>query len=285
MHDDSLGLALLAIARNAIAAELDLAVDGAPHHAVLDTPGATFVTLFAHGELRGCVGTLEPRRPLAIDVRENALGAAFRDSRFLPLTAVEFAATWVDVSLLSPSESLKFTGEEDLLRQLNPGVDGLTLVRQYRGNPATKDLPIIVLSSKEDATVKSEAFTAGANDYLVKLPDKVELVARLRLHSNAYANQLQRDEAYRALRESQRQLLLSNATLLSLNQKLENALSKVKQLSGLVPICSYCKRIRTDENYWEQVDRFVAEHSEVRFSHGICPSCYKTFLAEYEAST
>jgi len=166
-----------------------------------------------------------------------------------------------------------------------PGVDGLTLVGQYRASPATKDVPIIVLSTKEDPTVKSEAFTAGANDYLVKLPDKIELVARIRLHSNAYANQLQRDEAYRALRESQRLLLLSNAKLQSLNQELEDALSKVKQLSGLVPICSYCKRIRTDENYWEQVDRFVTEHSEVRFSHGICPSCYKTFLAEYEAST
>jgi two-component system chemotaxis family response regulator WspR len=164
-----------------------------------------------------------------------------------------------------------------------PGVDGLTLVRQYRGNPAAKDIPIIVLSSKEDATVKSEAFTAGANDYLVKLPDKIELVARIRLHSNAYANQLQRDEAYRALRESQRQLLLSNATLLSLNQKLEDALSKVKQLSGLVPICSYCKRIRTDEHYWEQVDRYLMEHSEVRFTHGICPSCYTTVLGEYES--
>jgi PleD family two-component response regulator len=165
-----------------------------------------------------------------------------------------------------------------------PDVDGLTLVKQYRANPATKDLPIIVLSSKEDATVKSEAFTAGANDYLVKLPDRIELVARIRLHSTAYANQLQRDEAYRALGESQRQLLLSNAELLSLNQKLEDALSKVKQLSGLVPICSYCKRIRTDENYWEQVDRYVMQHSEVRFSHGVCPSCYKAVLAEHEAS-
>jgi len=135
MHDDGLGLALLAIARNAIAAELDLTVDGAPQHAALDTPGATFVTLFAHEELRGCVGTLEPRRPLAIDVRENALGAAFRDSRFLPLTAAEFAATWVEVSLLSPSESLKFTGEEDLLRQLVPGVDGLII--DYERHRAT----------------------------------------------------------------------------------------------------------------------------------------------------
>ena len=164
-----------------------------------------------------------------------------------------------------------------------PGVDGLTLVRQYRANPATKDLPIIVLSAKEDAAVKRDAFTAGANDYLVKLPDKIELVARIRLHSKAYANQLQRDEAYRALRESQRQLLLSNATLLSVNQKLEDALSNVKQLSGLVPICSYCKRIRTDENYWEQVDRYITEHSDVRFSHGICPPCYKTLLASIES--
>src|SRR5438046_10026204 len=74
-----------------------------------------------------------------------------------------------------------------------PGVDGLTLVRKYRASPATKDLPIIVLSTKEDAAVKSEAFAAGANDYLVKLPDKVELVARIQLHSNAYANRVHRD--------------------------------------------------------------------------------------------
>src|SRR5580700_4577155 len=73
-----------------------------------------------------------------------------------------------------------------------PGVDGLTLVRQYRASPTTKDIPIIVLSTKEDAVVKSDAFLAGANDYLVKLPDKIELVARVRLHSTAYLNRLQR---------------------------------------------------------------------------------------------
>jgi signal transduction histidine kinase/DNA-binding NarL/FixJ family response regulator/HPt (histidine-containing phosphotransfer) domain-containing protein len=71
--------------------------------------------------------------------------------------------------------------------------------------------------------VKSQAFAAGANDYLVKLPDKIELIARLRYHSKAYLNQLQRDEAYRALRESQQQLVESNSSLISLNQKLEDA--------------------------------------------------------------
>jgi two-component system, chemotaxis family, response regulator WspR len=87
-----------------------------------------------------------------------------------------------------------------------PGVDGLTLVRQYREDPSTKDVPIIVLSTKEEPAIKSASFAAGANDYLVKLPDGIELVARLRHHSKAYLNQLQRDEAYRALHASQQEL-------------------------------------------------------------------------------
>jgi len=99
-----------------------------------------------------------------------------------------------------------------------PGVDGLTLVRTYRAHPQTRDVPIIVLSSKEEAAVKSEAFAAGANDYLVKLPDKVELLARVRHHSRAYLNQRQRDAAYRALRESQQQLMVLNLELQRLNR-------------------------------------------------------------------
>ena len=91
---------------------------------------------------------------------------------------------------------------------LLPDVDGLTLVRQYRDNPVTRDVPIIVLSSKEEPVVKSEAFKQGATDYLVKLPDPIELVARIRHHSKAYLHQIQRNQAYRALHESQEQLVL-----------------------------------------------------------------------------
>lgn len=94
-----------------------------------------------------------------------------------------------------------------------PGTDGLSLVKQYRLSPLTRDIPIIVLSTKEEPTVKREAFAAGANDYLVKLPDTIELVARIRYHSRSYLNLLQRDEAYRALRESQQQLLETNLEL------------------------------------------------------------------------
>src|SRR5258705_5782608 len=104
-----------------------------------------------------------------------------------------------------------------------PDVDGLTLLKQYRSRPATKDIPVIVLSTKEDPAIKSEAFGMGASDYLVKLPNRVELVARIRHHSRARANQLQRDEAYQALRQSQQELTLSNAELISLNRRLEDA--------------------------------------------------------------
>jgi CheY-like chemotaxis protein/HPt (histidine-containing phosphotransfer) domain-containing protein len=115
-----------------------------------------------------------------------------------------------------------------------PGLDGLTLVSQFRANPPTKDIPIIVLSTNENPQVKGQAFALGANDYLVKLPDKIELIARIRYHSKAYMNLVQRDAAYRALRESQQQLIESNAALISLNQKLEEAtLAKSEFLANM----------------------------------------------------
>ncbi|MDN0085173.1 PleD family two-component system response regulator [Crenobacter sp. SG2305] len=100
-----------------------------------------------------------------------------------------------------------------------PGIDGLALVQQYRADPTTRDTPVIVLSTKEEPAIKSAAFAQGANDYLVKLPDSIELVARIRYHSRSYLNQLQRDEAYRALRESQQKLLAANLEL----QRLTNS--------------------------------------------------------------
>jgi two-component system chemotaxis family response regulator WspR len=100
-----------------------------------------------------------------------------------------------------------------------PGIDGLSLVRQYRQHPALKNVPIVVLSTKDEPEVKRAAFTAGANDYLVKLPDSIELIARIRYHSRSYLNLLQRDEAYRALRQSQQQLLETNLEL----QRLTNS--------------------------------------------------------------
>jgi two-component system, chemotaxis family, response regulator WspR len=106
-----------------------------------------------------------------------------------------------------------------------PGVDGLTLVRRYRENPGTQSIPIVVLSTKEEPATKRDAFALGANDYLIKVPDAIELIARVRHHSKAYINQLERDEAYRALAESQRKLLETNREL--------ERLTNVDGLTGL----------------------------------------------------
>jgi len=104
-----------------------------------------------------------------------------------------------------------------------PQVDGLSLVKLFRETPATRSVPIIVLSTREDPQIKSDAFKLGANDYMVKLPDRLELLARIRYHSQGFLAQIQRDEAYKALRESQQCLLDSNAHLLTLNRQLEEA--------------------------------------------------------------
>jgi sigma-B regulation protein RsbU (phosphoserine phosphatase) len=87
-----------------------------------------------------------------------------------------------------------------------PEIDGLTLVKMFRANEPTRETPMIVLSTKEEPAVKAEAFAMGANDYIVKLPDRLELLARIRYHSKGYINLLQRNEAYDALQESQRRL-------------------------------------------------------------------------------
>ena len=127
MRDDDLGRQLLAVARHAIAADLRLAVSAPAIDGALERPGATFVTLFCGGDLRGCIGSLKATRAVGVDVRENALAAAFRDPRFPPLTVSEFEATSVEISLLSSPESVCFDTEEKLVVRLRPGIDGVTL--------------------------------------------------------------------------------------------------------------------------------------------------------------
>lgn len=127
MQTEDLGRQLLTVARHAIAGELRLpatvpATDGALHHL-----GATFVTLFCRGELRGCIGSLKATRALGVDVRENALAAAFHDPRFPPLIASEYETLSIEISLLSPPESVCVESEQELCSRLRPGVDGLAL--------------------------------------------------------------------------------------------------------------------------------------------------------------
>jgi AmmeMemoRadiSam system protein B/AmmeMemoRadiSam system protein A len=126
VSDDKAGQTLLAIARSAIDAKL-LGNGQTVEAGWLRQAGATFVTLTKDGELRGCIGSLEARRPLGADVAENAVAAAFRDPRFAPLTAEEWPSVRVEVSLLSAPKPIRFADEADLLSQIRAGEDGLIL--------------------------------------------------------------------------------------------------------------------------------------------------------------
>jgi hypothetical protein len=125
-----LGHALLLLARNAIAEKLDVAHPPNPEpsaHPALAQRGAVFVTLTRNGELRGCIGSLEAWRPLYEDISANASAAAFRDPRFPPLAAAELGAIRVEVSLLTPAQTMSFTSEADAVGQLRPLIDGVIL--------------------------------------------------------------------------------------------------------------------------------------------------------------
>lgn len=125
-----------------------------------------------------------------------------------------------------------------------PAIDGFGLIRQYRDCPQLANVPVIVLSSKEDPKLKAFAFEVGANDYLVKLPDRLELLARVRYHSSAHTNRIERDEAFAFLRESQQQLAEANI-----------ALQKLAALDALTGIAN---RRRFDEviaSEWQRAQR------------------------------
>lgn len=128
------GKVLLQVARAAIAGSLRIshaALDIEEHMSWLAKPGATFVTLMQSGELRGCIGSLQACDPLIEDVSSNALSAAFRDPRFMPLTAGELGFIDIEVSLLSELQPMNFVTEADALVQLRPNIDGVVLEYEH----------------------------------------------------------------------------------------------------------------------------------------------------------
>ncbi|HHJ15011.1 MAG TPA: diguanylate cyclase [Gammaproteobacteria bacterium] len=132
-----------------------------------------------------------------------------------------------------------------------PEVDGLTLVRFYRNNPATRDVPIIVLSSKDDPKIKSEAFAQNATDYLVKLPEKIELLARIRAHGRSYLAHREREEACAALRKMQAQLETMNQEL----QKSNRELQRLSSLDGLTGVANRRQFDETLVREWRRAAR------------------------------
>lgn len=141
-----------------------------------------------------------------------------------------------------------------ILDWMMPGLDGpdvCRIIRTTRGAQATYLMLLTSKSSPDDIVIGLEA---GADDYIVKPFDSEELRARVRV-------------GFRVLRLQE--------GLARRVAELEQALGQIRNLQGLLPICSYCKKIRDDRNYWRQVEEYISAHSDVQFSHGICPHCYQ----------
>jgi len=135
-----------------------------------------------------------------------------------------------------------------------PKMEGPELCRRIRQTQGTSSMYIILLTAKGTPEEIVAGLDAGADDYLVKPFDPGELRARVDVGRRIV--ELQRDLADRV-------------------RELEEALSQVRSLRGLLPICAYCKKIRDDKNYWQEVEGYISKHSEAQFSHGICPGCYE----------
>jgi DNA-binding response OmpR family regulator len=126
-----------------------------------------------------------------------------------------------------------------------PGLSGIELCRRIRAASLTAPLYVILLTARSERQDLVAGLQAGADDYLTKPFDPDELRARIHV-----------------------------------GQRTLDYITSIKRLTGLLPICSYCKSVRTDQNYWQRVERYISEHSDVLFSHGICPSCLPRVLEE-----
>ena len=128
-----------------------------------------------------------------------------------------------------------------------PGIDGLEVCRRARAADLPAPVYLILLTGRNSRQDLVAGLEAGADDYLTKPFDPDELRARIHV--------------------GQRTLAL---------------IANIKRLTGLLPICAYCKRIRSDHDYWEQVESYITEHTDARFSHGICPPCFEKVSREFD---
>jgi DNA-binding response OmpR family regulator len=148
-----------------------------------------------------------------------------------------------------------------ILDWMMPELDGPEVCRRVRRDLPYANMYLILVTARESRGDVVAGLDAGADDYVIKPFDPEELRARVAVGVRVLSLQERLAEQV---------------------AELQAALSNVKQLRGLLPICSYCKRIRGDDQYWQQVEGYIAEHSQAQFSHGICPTCYATVTAELD---
>jgi len=195
-------------------------------------------------------------RALIVDddrIAAALLSRALADWQFEVSVAHDGEAGWDMAVALAPQLAI--------IDWMMPALDGPGLCRRIRQDATTAHMYVILLTSRDSRSDVVAGLDAGADDYLVKPFDLEEL--RARLHVGVRVLTLQERLADRVA-------------------ELEAAVSTVKRLQGLIPICSYCKRIRSEGNDWEQLESYISEHTDAQFSHGICPPCLAVAIADLD---
>ncbi|HLP61069.1 MAG TPA: response regulator [Candidatus Deferrimicrobium sp.] len=197
----------------------------------------------------------------------NALGAILREAGYSDVVMKESAPEAIEFLRSPECRSRGNHVDVILMDVIMPGMDGLEAVRLIKKDPELIDIPIVMVSVEDEEQKIKQAFDAGAIDFIDKPIKKLELLARVRS-----ILRLKEEMDRRKNREKELEKTV---------EQLRKAISELKTLSGLLPICSYCKKIRDDQGYWQQVEAYIAEHSEAGFSHSICPECLKEHYPDY----
>ena len=162
-----------------------------------------------------------------------------------------------------------------LLDYVLPDMDGFALCKKLKQDTATMDIPVFIITgaSVDYDTTMEDAFATGASEYFTKPVRLTDFLPRVRtaLRSKKLLDQVRQEIVLRKKAEQEQQKLI---------EELQHAIERIKTLKGLLPICSSCKKIRNDEGYWQNVERYIREHSEAQFTHGICPDCAEKLYPE-----
>ena len=176
----------------------------------------------------------------------NVLNDVLTRAGYAVITATDGEQAWRKLQEGNPQVAI--------LDWIMPGMEGVEICRRAHADPKLANRYFILLTGKSSTEDLVAGLQAGASDYLRKPFDETELLARVEV----------------GIRFMELQTKLNDRV-----QELEKALTQVRRLEGLLPICSYCKRIRNEQDYWERVDAYISQHANVRFSHNICPECYE----------
>ena len=154
-----------------------------------------------------------------------------------------------------------------ILDWIMPGMEGIEICRELEQRTDSQLVYTILLTIKKEKDDIIHALDCGAHDFLSKPVHVGELRSRVAVGIR--------------LLEAEAKIVKYAREIEAKNKELENALAEIKTLRGFIPICSNCKKIRDDEGYWQQIEKYIQDRSDAEFSHGICPDCIKELYPEY----